>query len=100
MPESVTVSELIVPVCPETDIAAGYVDALAWVAVGPTGSGSTRPIEAVLEKVPDADAGDTSQTIGAAKSARATKIPKNFGSLPCSITEIPFTANESNLNSA
>ena len=54
----------------------------------------------MLEKDVAADAGDTSQTIGAAKSARATKIPKNFGSLPCSITEIPFTANESNFNSA
>lgn len=54
----------------------------------------------VFEKAVAAYAGDTSQTMGAAKSARATKIPKNFGSLPCSITEIPFTANESNFNSA
>ena len=57
-------------------------------------------IAAVFEKAVAADAGDTSQTIGAARSARATKIPKNLKSLPCSITEIPFTANKSNFNSA
>jgi hypothetical protein len=44
----------------------------------------------VFENVPEADAGETSQTMGAASSARATKIPKSLGNLPFNITKNPL----------